>query len=114
MWLPCPAYDLQPLFDITNTYITHSRSGVFTNHDHVESCAGFWYPLLAFQEIESTLFFGRRHKTLQRSRASREWFLGCLLWHIWRSRWAEIYQPDFHFDPGSTAPLTRLFEDPPD
>jgi hypothetical protein len=86
---------------------------VFVNHDHIESRAGFWFPLLAFQEIESSLYSGRRRKILQRSRAYREWVYGSFLWHIWRSRWAEIYQPEFHYDPYNTEPLIKLFEDSP-
>jgi hypothetical protein len=113
MWLSCPAYDLLPLQDVTNTFITGSQSGVFSTHDYVEDCADFWYPLLALQEIETELYSGKRRKVLQCSRASREWAIGCFLWHIWRSHWAEIYQPGFIFDPHSTSSLTELFKESP-
>jgi hypothetical protein len=111
MWVSCPVYDLSPLQDVTNAHIASSRHGAFVNHDFVKDCADFWFPLLAFQEIETSLFFGCTRKILQRSRASREWAFGCYLWHIWRCRWAEIYRPDFVFDTGSTASLTDLFKD---
>jgi hypothetical protein len=113
MWRSCPAYDLQPLQAATNSYISGSRRGAFTNHDHVEDRADFWFPLLAFQEIETELYSGRSRKILRQSRATREWTFGCYLWHIWRCRWAEIYCPDFVFDTHSTNSLTDLFLESP-
>jgi ribonuclease HI len=113
MWLSCPAYDLQPLSAATNAYISRARPGTFVNHDSIENRADFWYPLLALQEIETELYSGKRRKILCSSRSTQEWAFGCYLWHIWRSRWAEIYQPGFVFDTNSTSALTDLFEDSP-
>jgi ribonuclease HI len=113
MWLSCPAYNLQPLHNVTNAYIMSTRPRAFTSHDCVEDCADFWYPLLAFQDIETELYSGHLRKILRRSRAAQEWAFGCFLWHVWRCRWAEIYRPDFIFDPHSTASLTDLFKESP-
>jgi hypothetical protein len=113
MWLSCPAYDLQPLHDVTNAYIISTCPRAFTTHDWVEDRADFWYPLLAFQDIEMELYSGRLRKVLWRSCAAREWAFGCFLWHIWWCRWAEIYRPDFIFDPRSTTSLTDLFKESP-
>jgi RNase H len=113
IWVSCPAYDLQPLSDATNAYISTSRQGIFVTHDTVEDRADFWYPLLALQELETELYSGRRRKVLRKSHPAREWAIGCYLWHIWRSRWAEIYQPGFVFDTSSIPALADLFKDSP-
>jgi hypothetical protein len=113
MWLSCPSYDLLPLQDATNAYITSTRPDTFTTHDVVDDRADFWYPLLAFQELEATLFLGRRRKTLRRSRNSRKWAFGCFLWYIWKSRWAEIYRPSYVFNPRHVSALTDMFKESP-
>jgi RNase H len=113
IWVSCPAYDLQALSDATNAYISNSRPGVFVTHDTVDDRTDFWYPLLALQELETEMYSGKRRKVLCKSRPTREWAIGCYLWHIWRSRWAEIYQPGFVFSTESITALTDLFRDSP-
>jgi hypothetical protein len=98
---------------VTNTYIANARTGIFSTHDCVENRADFWYPLLAFQEIETELYSSKKRKILWRSRAIWEWAFRCFQWHIWRSRWAEIYNPSFVFDPQSTSSLMDLFKESP-
>jgi ribonuclease HI len=113
MWQSCPAYDLLPLQDATNAHIISLRPGAYSDHDCVENRIGFWYPLVALQEIETELYSGRHRKVFSKSRAAHEWTFGCYLWHVWKCRWAEIYDPSFIFSPSSTSTLINSFNDSP-
>jgi hypothetical protein len=106
MWKTCPSYDLTPLLVTANRYINEASTTEMQRTGHPGLIRAdplsnlYWFPLLVTTYLEKTYYAKHTALTdLQKTRKKQCLVLGRTLWHIWKCRMKEIYNPDYSFIP---------------
>jgi hypothetical protein len=70
----------------------------------------YWLPLLSVKRMEDLSFQSKSDRALlSPSRNQRCKLLGHLLWHIWKCRMKEIFDPSYTFIPSNTLDSLQSF-----
>jgi ribonuclease HI len=121
LWKSCPTYDLTPLLSIADDSVKKASMPEMkkTGHPGLIQPLGtdslYWLPLVAITYLERATY--TKHTTLAgltKTRSRRCSTLGRTLWHIWKCRMKEIFDPTYLFIPSRTlATLTNALNEPP-
>jgi ribonuclease HI len=115
LWKSCKAYDLRPLMHRTDLAIqacipipeesSYMPIGIISASDANRL---YWLPLLSAKRMEAIAFPDKLDRSLlDPSRGYRCELLGRMLWHIWRCRMKEIFDPGYRFLPERTLDLLQ-------
>ena len=112
IWSSCPAYNIRPLIDATNTQLSSITPRIYIKYTDLDGSSFQWSSLLSLQRLDWALVAKWHQNDLKENLPLREWTYGCLLWHLWKCRNKEIYDNNYIFVPDSTLPqLLYMFKD---
>ena len=64
MWASCPAYNLRPLIDVTNTQLASITPGLYVKHTDLDGSCHQWMVLLTLTHLDRAIMPSYHQKTL--------------------------------------------------
>jgi hypothetical protein len=112
MWKSCIAYNISDLLSHTDLVIQLHTAPTSPPSCHTDGLIMardnnplYWLPILSIKQMETLAYPDHTNiNLLSQSRKARCTDLGCLLWHIWKNRMREIFDPPYRFIPSNTLP----------